>query len=708
MVYKIYISTLIIISQIFILNTAIANAVFFKTEFFNSKAELLKDKSLTQYEKSLIKSGMKLEDRLSVAANNAKKAHDLYSDINKQYPEVYKMYDKVKVDVDKKRDDLNRDVNDYNQKINKPNRSAKDNSSNEKLLAQINRKREVFKRANDLLKKISRATYDLRDSWGKYEQSSEEYKKLREQHLTLEQTYSLANNDQKSFDRRFIRDLSENRFRATKSLEELDKIEIFTSASDDQNLFGFRVKNIGSPKINPRGAIKKDAHRNYDFIFTDNSVDKSMLEITDIPFEGRASHTTMTTDFFIYPKKNLPSLKVIDSGNIEVVLENGEKVLFDKETHEIVGGVLNEAPIDYNKSRHARSNPIINYTGKGLVIKSQQRGDDSRAQVVWGSVLGSPAVIQYPSRYKKSCKVARKDLWKQNVDTGAGPKELHFLFEDDYKFFEFVEKKCGWDLSDLKSSAADIARDNEIKQIRARVAQKEKIRLEQELSKKKKAYRSPKLALRHSMVKSQECIDILGVYFTDQDDKEKVSNYLQVQSKLALHRIAWSYLKLAKKSTKNIENKIVDLLKKRDPVMHERFLNSPKMITKNELLLETAGTLKNSVLKEFSSSDKVNHIKYGDIKILDLLVNSEKIYGGGAKNGVVSFLTSIQNSDLNQLKKIINDLVKNSNKVGEGLSEIVMADSCEIEMEDQIVCNQFTGCEEDSISQVLNSNEHIL
>ena len=213
---------------------------------------------------------------------------------------------------------------------------------------------------------------------------------------------------------------------------------------------GFSLRNEGSPKINPVGLQKKGAIRQYTFLFPDRARENVHLSINDdVKLSGRFSHDNMFRELHFFPRKELPSLKVLDDERkLQVTLPTGEPVLFDLDTLEVAGGVLAEAPIDFNRSRHQRKNPVVNYRGDFLAISVEQRGEAPRRAKVWGQ--NKLASVYYPSRYPRACRLSPKYIWDQNPKPGDNEPTLHMLHATDDTLFAAIEKQCGWDLSALR------------------------------------------------------------------------------------------------------------------------------------------------------------------------------------------------------------------------------------------------------------------
>jgi hypothetical protein len=165
----------------------------------------------------------------------------------------------------------------------------------------------------------------------------------------------------------------------------------------------------------------------------------------------------MFREWHFFPRRQLPSLTVDRAGGtIEVTLPTGESVRFDAATKEIVGGVLEESPIDFNPSRHLRRNPAVSYQGDFLAITVAQRGEAPRRAKVWGQT--KKAEVHYPSKYAKPCLVSPGRIWDQRPKPGDSDPKLTMLHDSDEQVFATVERLCKWDLSDLRKPSAGLIR----------------------------------------------------------------------------------------------------------------------------------------------------------------------------------------------------------------------------------------------------------
>lgn len=242
------------------------------------------------------------------------------------------------------------------------------------------------------------------------------------------------------------------------SATDVDGLRYFFYEPDRQrSVVGFAFRNDGSTTINPVGLKRKGARREYAFHFADRARENIYLAVNDdVKISGRFSHDNMFRELHFFPRKQLPSLEIDHSkGVLEVTLPTGEEALFDQDSMELVGGALKEGPIDFNRSRHLRRNPEVRYQGKYLAITVAQRGEAPRRAKVWGQ--NKVAEVHYPAKYKKVCKLSPRHIWDQKPKRGDNDPKLTMLHKSDAELFAVIERRCGWDLSQLKGTSERLA-----------------------------------------------------------------------------------------------------------------------------------------------------------------------------------------------------------------------------------------------------------
>jgi hypothetical protein len=182
-----------------------------------------------------------------------------------------------------------------------------------------------------------------------------------------------------------------------------------------------------------------------------------------------------------------------------------------------------------------------------------------------------------------------------------------------------------------------------------------------------------------------ECLDKLNEYFAQPHKKKELDEYLRIQGKISLHRIAWVSMKASEGNTLNIEGSILGLLQERNPQLHKSFLNKD-LKTRNERLLSVMNELK---IKSASFSSKKNipfQIKYSDVKMIELLVETEKKYGRSASTGARDFTSLINNSmkvrldkkalNTSHFESILNILLKKAKNIEKDLEDFLRVSGC--------------------------------
>ena len=215
---------------------------------------------------------------------------------------------------------------------------------------------------------------------------------------------------------------------------------------------------------------------------------------------------------------------------------------------------------------------------------------------------------------------------------------------------------------------------------------------------------------------AENCHELLGQFFKDEENQEKIQKYLKTQAQITLHRIAWTALKKSANDTRKTEKVIQDALKERDPQLHQQFIENAQLSI-NEKLLKAMQALK-EVSDEFEDNSKNDPytIKYSDVKMTQLLVDAEKELGNEYKTGVMKFLPIIENSlkvsdfDKKQNIDFIEDqmdvMLGNAKKLEDKLQSYLEEENC-LQNQQLFSCHSEPEGKID-IKEVLNSSEEIL
>jgi hypothetical protein len=212
----------------------------------------------------------------------------------------------------------------------------------------------------------------------------------------------------------------------------------------NSQIVGFEFSNRGGNRILPnRYDIGKNLlfTRDFQFRFDERARQDIHLAVTDwAPSADRQFRLSelMNTIIHFFPRNYLPAITSLD-GRYVVTIPTGEQIEFDALTHEILGGVFSEAPVDLTPNRAARKFPAVSYSGKGVVVRVNARGADPRLGTTATITTGSPAADCPKGKKCDRCQVPSRELWSQN---GA----VRFKFPTDAEFDQYLRSRCGFGL----------------------------------------------------------------------------------------------------------------------------------------------------------------------------------------------------------------------------------------------------------------------
>jgi hypothetical protein len=209
---------------------------------------------------------------------------------------------------------------------------------------------------------------------------------------------------------------------------------------------GFEFSNRGGNRILPHRYDIEQAlffTRDFQFRFDDRARQDIHLFVSDWSAsrdkQFRLSEL-MNSVMLFFPRKYLPAI-ARSNGRAIVTLPTGEKVEFDTQTYEILGGVFTEAPVDLNPDKAAREFAGIDYIGKGILIRANARGTDPRLGTTATVTTGSSDERCEGTGCKNRCQVPSKELWDQNQNGG-----VRFKFSTDEEFEQYLMSRCGFGL----------------------------------------------------------------------------------------------------------------------------------------------------------------------------------------------------------------------------------------------------------------------
>ena len=221
----------------------------------------------------------------------------------------------------------------------------------------------------------------------------------------------------------------------------------------DGTIVGFEFSNHGgNPVLTPRRDAAKNQFytRDFQFRFDERARQDIHLLVTDWVAsrdrQFRLSELVLTLLHF-FPRNYLPAIVDFNGKNL-VTLPTGEEVEFNAQTHEILSGVLTEAPVDLNPDRRARNFPVIEYGGKGVVVRANARGADPRiGTTATITTLATPAANCENGIRCNQCLVPSRELWHQS-------DAVRFKFSTDQEFDRFLLARCQFGLPKTENGYA--------------------------------------------------------------------------------------------------------------------------------------------------------------------------------------------------------------------------------------------------------------
>jgi hypothetical protein len=221
-----------------------------------------------------------------------------------------------------------------------------------------------------------------------------------------------------------------------------------TFIDNTANVVGFEISNETLNRVNPRTA-EFGSERSYRFHFPLRHSQNMHIAITEnAGISGLMSHDLLETVLILLPRKVIPALETLEVGAKtirRIQLPTAESIDVDAGSGEIVSGVLAEAPMDMNPSRHARRFAGVTYNGRGIMIRADRRAGTPEhlySQAFNQNERIKEATLTYRG---KTCYVAKDLIWANatNADLGA-----YFLYATDEEFLtKVVNPKCGWKLT---------------------------------------------------------------------------------------------------------------------------------------------------------------------------------------------------------------------------------------------------------------------
>ena len=210
---------------------------------------------------------------------------------------------------------------------------------------------------------------------------------------------------------------------------------------------GFDFQNVGD---NPIVNAKANPHsqRTFHFDYLEQARQNIQMTIDDAP-NSTISHT-MHSIFMFFPRQNLPYAIFEDEGLV-VNLPNTEKMIFNPDSKEIIGGVFEEGPVDISNDRTKRRYADLKYKGKGVVLRVNARGQSPELGQfetlkidMNDGIVGSADVLIMNGSTGQKCRRPKKDFWEP-IDVNP----IQFKFPTDAEFEQYLLKNCGFGIPKL-------------------------------------------------------------------------------------------------------------------------------------------------------------------------------------------------------------------------------------------------------------------
>lgn len=207
---------------------------------------------------------------------------------------------------------------------------------------------------------------------------------------------------------------------------------------------GIAFENIGNNRIvNSKRYL--DSQRSFHFDYPEQARQNISLEVYDAP-NSSVSHT-MHSVFWFFPRKNMFLAEEVGA-TTEITIPTGEKIIFQTESKEIIGGVFEEGPLDNSKERTKRLYPDLKYNGRGVILRVNARGqspqlgefEKSKIDMEFG-VKGSAEVLIINGTTGQRCRRPKSDFWEP-IDVSP----IEFKFPTDDEFDIYLRNNCGFGL----------------------------------------------------------------------------------------------------------------------------------------------------------------------------------------------------------------------------------------------------------------------
>lgn len=203
----------------------------------------------------------------------------------------------------------------------------------------------------------------------------------------------------------------------------------------------FSFVNVGSNKI-----IKKNnSSRTFNFEYPEHARQNIAMQIDDAP-NDTASHA-LHSYFMFFPRNQLPVLEQMEN-TLVVTVANGERIIFNKDSKEIIGGIFQEGPMDVNPERNKAGYADLRYQGRGVILRANSRGqspqlgqfEKEKIDLDNGNT-GSKEVLIINGTTGERCRRPKIDFWDE-LDVSP----IEFKFATDEEFEVYLQNNCGFGL----------------------------------------------------------------------------------------------------------------------------------------------------------------------------------------------------------------------------------------------------------------------
>jgi hypothetical protein len=219
------------------------------------------------------------------------------------------------------------------------------------------------------------------------------------------------------------------------------------SATPENKTDGFSFENLGDNRIVDHRRYP-NSKRDFSFEYLEQARQNLAMEVNDAPNEivSQGMHSI----FMFFPRKNMFLVEQL-TGTIDVTLPNGEKIIFQKDSKEVVNGVFKEGPVDVSADRFGRQYPDLKYQGKGVVLRVNARGqspqlgqfENLKIDMDYG-LKGSAEVLIINGTTGQKCRRPKNDFWEL-IDVTP----IEFKFSTDEDFDRYLKRNCGFGLPKL-------------------------------------------------------------------------------------------------------------------------------------------------------------------------------------------------------------------------------------------------------------------